>query len=209
MKTKSILLILFLAFSISAEYANAQVKFGLRNGVAASTFSQKGNLANNDKVVFSYLSGMFLTLPMNNSFAIQPELNYLKKGRSNEQDILGISTNTDYMLNYLQVPVQLQYRNANISKSGKSVFYFNAGPYAAFNLDNEKRISTGNTTTILVTKDDKKTDWGLVLGLGFQTPVLKRDIRFDLKYDIGETSINGQPDDYKTKCLSLTVGIVL
>ncbi len=209
MKTKISFLVMLFAVTLMMKQAAAQIETGIHAGLAASTFSPKGNLADNEKVTFSYSSGVFLSLPLTSSFAVQPELNYLTKGRSNETAVLGVSENTDYVVDYLQVPLQLQYRNSKISESGRSVFYFNAGPYAAFALNNERRNSSGNKSVILVDGKNNKTDWGLVLGLGFQTPVLERKVRFDLKYDLGLSEIAGQPDDYRTKCLSLTVGIVL
>ena len=55
----------------------------------------------------------------------------------------------------------------------------------------------------------KKTDWGATVGIGFQTPICNQQIRFDLRYDIGMSEIGNQPSDYRTKALSLTVGIQL
>ncbi len=209
MKTKIFFSALLLMAATFANQALAQVELGVRHGVAASTFSAKGNLADNDKVTFSYTSGMFLTLPVSNSFALQPELNYLKKGRSNETTALGTTTQTDFRVNYLQIPLQLQYRNNQISKSGNTAFYFQTGPYAAFALENERRVKSGRTSEIVVSEDDTKTDWGIAFGLGVQFPVVERNVRFDLKYDLGLSEIGGQPDDFRTKCLSLTVGVVL
>jgi hypothetical protein len=209
MKSKINLLVLISAFVMGAECVNAQVEMGIREGVAASTLSHIGNLADNNNIVVSNLSGLFVTIPVNGSFAVQPECNYLKKGRSNEEDIFGTSAKTDYMMNFLQLPLLFQYRNATISGSGNTTFYFNAGPYAAINLNNEQHRKNGDESLILVTGEKEKADWGLALGLGFQTPVWQRKLRVDLKYDLGLTSISGQPEDFNTKCLSLTLGIVI
>jgi len=207
MKTKNSIM-LALAIMLISTSAFAQINFGLRNGIAATTFSDKGNLANNNSVTFSYTAGAFASIPVIKSFEIRPELNYVRKGRSNETSELNTSVETDFMLHYLQVPVLFQYRDAQMLNKSGSVFYFNAGPYAAFPLNTQTRVSDNNEGTLVPVGDSKNSDWGATMGIGFQTPIFKKDICFDLRYDMGLSEIEQQPTDYRTKSLSLTVGIV-
>lgn len=182
----------------------AQINYGVRNGISATTFALKGNLPDNNNVTFSYTAGAFLDLPVSKSFFIQPEINYVRKGRSQETSELFTSIKTDYTIQYLQVPVLLQYRDNEMKDDHGYIFYLNAGPYAAFALNDQTNpVLTG------MTADSKKTDWGATVGIGLQTPICGQDIRFDLRYDIGMTEIANQPSDYRTKALSLTVGISL
>jgi hypothetical protein len=208
MKTKNSIM-LALALMLISTSAFAQINFGLRNGIAATTFSDKGDLYNDNNVTFSYTAGAFATIPVYKSFAIQPELNYVRKGRSNETTELNTTVETDFMLHYLQVPVLLQYRNDQMLNKSGSVFYINAGPYAAFVLNTQTRVSGDNEGTPVPVSDSKNTDWGTTFGIGFQTPIFKKDICFDLRYDMGLSEIEQQPADYRTKALSLTIGIVL
>ncbi|MEI8048280.1 MAG: porin family protein [Bacteroidota bacterium] len=209
MKTKNSIM-LSLAIMLISTSAIAQINFGLRSGIAASTFSDKGNLYDDHQITLSYTGGAFATIPVIKSFAIQPELNYVRKGRSNETAELGTSVETDFMLHYLEVPVLFQYRNDQMLNKSSSVFFINAGPYAAFALNTQTRVSetTEGGVTVPV-GDSKNTDWGATMGIGFQTPVLKKNICFDLRYDMGMSEIAEQPTVFRTKCLSLTVGIVL
>jgi len=208
MKTKnSIMLALTLMLISTSTFA--QINFGLRSGIAATTLSDKGNLYQDNKVTFSYTGGVFATIPVVKSFAIQPELNYVRKGRSNETTELNTPVETDFMLHYLEVPVLFQYRNDQMLNKSGSVFYINAGPYAAFPLSTQTRVSDNNEGTLVPISDSKNTDWGATMGIGFQTPVLKKNICFDLRYDMGLSEIEQQPTEYRTKALSLTVGIVL
>ncbi len=207
MKTKNSIM-LALAIMLISTSAFAQINFGLRNGIAATTFADKGNLANNNSVTFSYTAGAFASIPVIKSFEIRPELNYVRKGRSNETSELNTSVETDFMLHYLQVPVLFQYRDAQMLNKSGSVFYFNAGPYAAFPLNTQTRVSDNNEGTLVPVGDSKNSDWGATMGIGFQTPIFKKDICFDLRYDMGLSEIEQQPTDYRTKSLSLTVGIV-
>jgi hypothetical protein len=181
----------------------AQINYGVRNGLAVTTFAPKGNLPDNNNVTFSYTAGAFLDLPISKSWFIQPEINYVRKGRSQETSELFTSIKTDYMIHYLQVPVLLQYRD-NQKNDHKSTFYINAGPYTAFALDDQSKPSLTNKPGA-----SKKNDWGATIGIGMQTPIYGKDIRFDLRYDLGLAEIANQPTDYRTKALSFTVGISL
>jgi hypothetical protein len=210
MKTKNSIMLAIAALTLISTSAFAQINFGLRSGIAATTLSDKGNLYQDNKVTFSYTGGVFATVPVYKSFAIQPELNYVRKGRSNETTELNTTVKTDFMLHYLQVPVLFQYRNDQLLNKSGSVFYINGGPYAAFVLNTQTRVSDNNEGGALVpVSDSKNTDWGATLGIGFQTPIFKKDICFDLRYDIGMSEIQQQPTEYRSKALSLTVGIVL
>lgn len=207
MKTKkSILLASVLMLISSATFA--QVNFGLRSGIAASTFSDKGNLYNDHEVTYSYTGGVFVNVPVIKSFAVQPELNYVRKGRSNETTELNTATKTDFMIHYLEVPILFQYRNDQMLNKSGSEFYINAGPYAAFALNTQTRTSGNNEGSLVAVNDSKNNDWGVTFGVGFQTPIFKKDICFDLRYDMGVTEIELQPAEYRTKCLNLTVGMV-
>ncbi len=183
----------------------AQNQFGLKTGVAATTFSVKGDLLDNSHVTFSCTAGAFYDLKLNDSFSIQPEINYLRKGRKDETVELNTTKSTDFMLHYLQVPVLLQYRDANSFVKSGSFFYINAGPYAAMVLGHQTRPSSSS----IQYPESNKTDWGATFGIGYQLPVCRKEIRFDLRYDMGLSAIANQPSDYHTKALSLTVGILL
>ncbi|MDO9254106.1 MAG: porin family protein [Bacteroidales bacterium] len=210
MKTKNSIMLLIASVTLVSTSAFAQINFGLRSGLAATTFSDQGNLYQDNKVTFSYTGGVFANIPVIKSFSIQPELNYVRKGRSNETTELNTTVKTDFMLHYLQVPVLFQYRNDQLLNKSGSVFYINGGPYAAFVLNTQTRVSDNNEGVSLVpVNDSKNTDWGATLGIGFQTPVFKKDICFDLRYDIGMSEIQQQPTEYRSKALSFTIGIVL
>jgi hypothetical protein len=197
----SLYVLLFVLISTSSF---AQINFGVRNGVAATTFALKGNLPDNNNVTFSYTAGAFVDLPICKSVYIQPEINYVRKGRSQETTELNTMLETDYMIHYLQVPVLLQYRDNEMQENHGYIFYVNAGPYTAFALNDQAR-----PTLATMPADSKKTDWGASLGIGLQTPIMGKDIRFDLRYDMGLSEIANQPEDYRTKALSFTVGIAL
>jgi len=181
----------------------AQVKVGLRTGLAVSTLADKGDLLDNSNVTLGYTAGSFLLVPFNNSFSLRPEINYTRKGRSDETTELNTVVKTDFRVHYLQVPVLLQYRDATSFKNTGSAFYINAGPYAAFALNSDVKGGASVSLT-----ESNKTDWGATIGIGYQMPLFKQDLCFDLRYDMGLSDIANQPAGYHTKALSLTVGIL-
>ncbi|MEI6277165.1 MAG: porin family protein [Prolixibacteraceae bacterium] len=201
--TKNSLLLLSALMLIST-ITFGQFNYGLRTGAAVTTFANKGDITDNSNVTMSYTAGAFLDIPVCKSFYLQPEINYLRKGRSDETFELNTTGQTDFMVHYLQVPLLFQYRDIHLLDNHQYVFYINGGPYAAFALNNKMRPADAVTLT-----GDNKTDWGATLGIGFQAPICKQNIRFDLRYDIGMAEIGNQPSDYRTKALSLTVGIQL
>ncbi len=210
MKTKESIILAAAILILVPLSTFAQTSFGFRNGIAATTLSAKGDLYNDNNVTFSYTAGIFSTISINKFLAIQPEVNYVRKGRSNETSELNTTTKTDFLLDYLQFPVLIQYRNDQMLNKSGSVFYINAGPYAAFVLNTKTRVSdVGESTADITLDDSKNTDWGATMGIGFQTPVFKQKICFDLRYDMGLSEIANQPTDYRTKALSLTIGIQL
>jgi hypothetical protein len=210
MKTKNSIMLAMAIMVLIPTALFAQTTLGLRQGVAATTLSAKGDLYNDNNVTFSYTAWVFSTFSINKFLAIQPEVNYVRKGRCNETTELNTTTKTDFLLHFMQVPILFQYRNDQLLNKSGSVFYINAGPYAGFVLNTQTRISETNEGGTLVPVDDsKKTDWGASMGIGFQTPIRKNDVRIDLRYDMGLSEIANQPTDYRTKALSLTIGIIL
>lgn len=206
MKTKNSILVT-LVLSLIATVSVAQVNFGLRTGVAATTLAPKGNLLENNNTTLSYTAGAFASVPLSQSFAFQPEINYIRKGRTDETSELSTTSASKFSNDYLQVPLLLQFRDARSLSSNGTAFYINAGPYAGFVLDSRAKTNAGGA--MLALSESKKTDWGASFGIGYQSPLFSKAIRFDLRYDMGLSEIANQPADYRTKALSLTVGIVL
>ena len=204
MKTKKNSIFTLLIILLASTATFAQINFGVRAGAAITTFANRGDLTDNINVTVSPLAGAFLDLPLSKSFFIQPEVNFLRKGRNDETSELGTTVKTDFMVHYLQVPVLLQYRDDHLMDSHKYIFYISAGPYAGFSLGDQM-----NPDNNIHLADSNKTDFGASFGVGFQKPFLSKNIRLDLRYDMGVAEIANQPSDYRTKALSLTIGLVL
>jgi hypothetical protein len=207
MKTKQKLMFVMVFMTLVSTSAFSQVMVGFRQGIAATTLSGRGNLYDNNDATLSFTAGLFATLNLRQPFAVQTEINYIRKGRSNVTSGTG---SNDFLLHYLQVPVLFQYRTHEMLNIPGSVFYVNAGPYAAFVLNTQTRVSKNDEVNLLNQVDNSKnTDLGATFGIGFQVPIRSKDFRFDLRYDMGLSEIAYQPTEYRTKSLSLTIGIIL
>ena len=207
MKTNKMIRIAVILLTIVPFMARAQVSFGTRQGITISTLSKPGDLYDNDQLTVSYTGGVFASIPLVKNLAVQPEINYIRKGRCSENNISGTSQETTCKYNYLQVPVLARY-SSSLSGYPKSSIFFNAGPYAAVLLKSERNLSNGNELPASqVTETDKSPDLGLILGGGITFPVNKFKFQVDLRYDMGLSKLDNQPDDYRTKALSLAVGI--
>ncbi len=207
MKTKTNILA-FLALSLFfVNGVNAQVIYGTRHGVSISTLSKTGDFADNDKMIATYTGGLFIAAPIKGGFAIQPELNYLCKGRSSiKSDYATPTFSSRY--HYLQVPVMLRY-NSNVTGNENTQLYFTAGPYASVLLKSQCKLKNCNEwTDDKYDNGDKDPDLGVILAMGVTFPVKTLKFQADLRYDMGLSKLNFQPDDYRTKALSLTLGII-
>ncbi len=187
---------------------NAQVSLNVKHGIVASTFSKVGDLGDNDNISLSYTAGFFAVLPVGQTFAIQPEINYIRKGRLEKETTLGITNKTSFSANYLQIPILIRYTAPSVFGSSNAKLFLNTGFYDGILLHSEKRIKIGDELMGEdQTSDFKSNDWGLAFGGGVQFPFRQFVVQFDLRYDMGRTKITNQGDDYSTKALSLTMGV--
>jgi opacity protein-like surface antigen len=168
--------------------------------MSISTLSKTGDIYDNEELKIAYTGGVFAQFHLKPSFTIQPELNYLCKGRSSDNE-----NSEDATFHYLQIPVLAGYE-FDLNKSLSA--YLNAGPFVAPMLKSEYKGISGTEINSNAEGTDKKTDFGLILGGGILIPVNKVKIMVDLRYDLGLGKLNKQPDDFRTKALSLTTGIM-
>lgn len=203
MKTKILLASLAILLMINPFSSSAQISYGTRHGVTISTLSKIGDLYDNNDLSYSYTGGIFAAYSFKHGISVQPEINYLAKGRKNESTGTNLANETDYTYHYLQVPVLCRY---TARATDKCSLFLNAGPYAAALLKTETKSSVG-TENLSSNEDSKKPDVGILLGGGISVPVQKIRLEFDLRYEMGLVPLDNQPDDFRTKAFSLTAGI--
>lgn len=207
MKTNHFIIAVSCFFLSIPGIAAAQISVGTRQGITFSTLSRTGDIYDNDNIVTSYTGGIFMTVPVKGSFSFAPEVNYIRKGRSNETNTnSAVELSTHY--DYIQVPLLARYNSA-LSNNDKYNIFFHAGPYAAYLLKSQSKPAGSNEwINDPGESDDKYPDFGIVAGGGVTVPINKIKLQFDLRYDMGLSKLNNQPDDYRTKAISLAAGIL-
>jgi opacity protein-like surface antigen len=169
------------------------IRFGIKGGANAASFDDQELSTKNQKIGFN--AGAFITIPLSQKFAIQPEVLYNQLGARSVVSTSEVTTGSTTVkvedenkayLNYISVPLMLQMKPADN-------FYIEAGPEFSYFLDGktkgEKKTTTitGSNTAIQnesysesINKDDvKKFNIGLGLGLGYYfTPNLGINARY-------------------------------
>jgi hypothetical protein len=157
-----LLLILFTA-------TGQQAHFGLKGGVNISQLHFNNNTSSDSKVGVNL--GILAHIHASKTWAVQPELLYSLEGAQK----VGNSGIT-YNLNYLNVPVLLQYMFDN-------GFRLEGGPQIGFLLNAKRKAGD-------VTVDDdgfKTTAFSIPLGVGYLT---SSGVGLDARYVFGLSNIN-------------------
>ncbi len=160
-----VLAVILMAGSVNAQHVNMGIKSGLN----------VYNIHNDNGVKYDSKTGLHLGLlahiHLNKIWAVQPELVYSAQGAK----YIFSNSETKLNLNYINVPVLLQYMFDN-------GFRLQAGPQVGFLIS----AKTGNGTDV---KDNfKGIDFGLGLGAGYIKP--STGLGVDVRYNPGISNIN-------------------
>ena len=165
--------IIFLSSTFIIFTANAQkVYFGIKGGVNVSSLNYNDNSERESKIGFHV--GGLAHIHASNTWAIQPEILYSLEGA--KSTLAGTNNEVTYNLNYINVPVLLQYFFHN-------GFRLEGGPQIGFLLS--AKAKTGN-----ISVDDKSfesTSLSIPLGVGYLTSM---GIGIDARYVFGLSNIN-------------------
>jgi hypothetical protein len=160
-----------IAFSAEAQRAK---EVGILAGVASNSIS--GDDFDGTASRTGFRGGVYLTVPVGTSMAIEPEVLYAQKGINDE--------NSDLHLNngYIEVPVLFRY---NFNPEGGP--YILAGPAIGFSISCD--LSDGDDS---ISCDDfgaePETAFSGVVGLGFQKKRFGLEARYD--FDFGDSYKN-------------------
>lgn len=154
--------------------SSSDVKFGIKAGMNVSSFSKDASL-DDQKSKIGFNAGIFASIPVAESFSIQPEVLYTQYGDKavynnviDANNSVKRSYTTD--LGYIAVPVMFQYKFV-------PNFYVEAGPEFGFNIVAKEKfdqttVALGSTSTTSGTDDINKDDLntfnvGIGLGAGY------------------------------------------
>jgi hypothetical protein len=178
-------LILSLAVVALGFAASAQVGYGAKLGLNVANLTGEDIDEVKSKIGFNV--GGFVNIPVAKSFAVQPEILFSAEGAKGKGEDAG-SLN----LNYINVPVMLQYRSSG--------FYGELGPQIGL-LVGAKAKFDGDSEDIK--EEFKSSSFALNFGAGYQ---LDNGFGFGARYSLGLSSI-AKEDDVKIKTSVFSVGI--
>ena len=163
---KQIMKKLFLGLAVVAgSFTFAQQKtstspltFGVKAGLNVSSLSKSEGLEDQGSKV-GFNAGGFVNIPVGHSFSVQPELLYSQYGSKYDQTILGKKYSYSKNLDYIAVPVMLQY-------NALPNLYFEAGPEFGFLVGANNKLKSESNNSSIADADVKKYTKGFNVGLG-------------------------------------------
>lgn len=172
-------IILLAATFLALVSVKAQVHFGLKGGMNASSLNFTP--ANSDlETKIGFNAGILAHIHTSNpQWAVQPELYYSLEGAKSK-------SNNDAKLNlgYLNLPVLLQYMFDN-------GFRIEAGPQLGFLISAKSKL---NSTSVDVKDNYKTASFSVPVGVGYLT---SSGLGFDARYNFGISDINNSSNDTK------------
>jgi len=172
--SKKLFLVLFVAV-LTVNYAQAQLTYGLRTGINLTNVYQNedGDVKGlNWKGGFQF--GVVAEYALLEDLFIQSGILFSQQGMQTDMSAGSIYVNYAWKLNYLQVPINFQYRNQSGNK------YLQVGPYFGYGIGGKLTViaSSGGTSASESEKikfgskgnsvyNFKAFDFGLGAGAGF------------------------------------------
>ena len=139
--------------------------------------------------------GLTAEFPITDLISFQPELLYVQKGYSLDEEFFGQEVKVDAVLNYFELPLLAKI---NINK-GPTQFFVNIGPSFSYGLDGKVTSSFGGFEEEIDAdfSDDEvnRIDFNGVLGLGVQFEAGQGKVFLDGRYVHDFTDFTSASED--------------
>ena len=181
----------------------AQMQIGPKAGLNISNIH--GDDAGSPDSKTGFGGGFFFMYQFSNMFAVQPEVYYSMKGAKEKEDIEGETADFTVSLDYIEVPLLLKLI---IPIQGSSVHpAVFAGPAVGFNTTAKGKIEYAGESYEEDLENIKSTEFSLVFGGGVGFPVGNNELGFDVRYNLGLTTIDDSADaaDVKNNVINFNV----
>lgn len=169
---KKISLVVITLFAATTLFAQ-QARLGLKGGLNVSTITN--NLGGQRGSRLGLNAGLLAHIHLNSQLALQPEVVYSSQGAKYTVS----DGEHELALNYVNIPLQLQYMFAN-------GFRLQTGPQVGF-LASVKDKRNGAETGYFTTQDFKNIDFSWSAGLGYLST---SGLGVDARYNFGLSNIN-------------------
>lgn len=179
---------LFLTAAIAISSVSFAQQFGAKAGMNISSISDEGFDDSKSKV--GYYAGVFVNMPVSETFSIQPEVLYNNLGSKVSSTVLGTTYSSTLNLDYIAVPVMFQYK-------ATPMFYLEAGPEFGFLVGAKQKYDNGSSsaTSTLDKSDFNNFNFGMGLGLGFD---ITKNVGVNARYVAGFSDVTKPSSDPST-----------
>lgn len=200
MLKKSIFLLVVAVFT--AGFAQAQFKIGARAGFNLTTITGDKEVVESAKLKPGFQVGVVGDYAFSEAFSIQPGIVFAQQGYKTNETGTSYTYKTTLNLNYIQVPINAQYK----FDLGSIKLLLQAGPYLGYGIggkykyewsgadesgkgDGKIKFGDGdeNEETLYI---DKAFDFGIGAGVGVQVS----NFQVAFGYNLGLTSLNKAKD---------------
>ncbi len=199
-----------------------------RAGVTFSGSSYRPNAdfaqTSTQQPMVGFTAGVGYDIFINDRFSVVPEINFVQKGMNVSEvdypDGYEYKLNSEYKLNYLEVPVLVKLKFGGVTK-----FYVNAGPSVALGLGGTYKFRStfgglplNEDVNSKIKFADKPTDYdgnnvyidnridaGIQVGAG---AVLFGKVNIDVRYTTGVTNLINDTD-FKNRVIAISLGVPL
>mgnify|MGYP003747234327 FL=1 len=142
----------------------SDVRFGIKAGMNVSSITDDAGLEDQGSRI-GFNAGVFATIPVAESFSIQPEVLYSQYGDKYDDVILGTRYSYQRKLDYIAVPVMFQY---NFVPN----FYLEAGPEFGFLVSAKNKLKNETNNNTINESDNYKDslntfNFGIGIGAGY------------------------------------------
>ena len=196
---------------VNAQEKTEASQVGIKTNLNVTSFM--GDDVKDDNFKLGWSAGLYYHIPVNQTLAIQPEVNFSRVGAKYKNDLVDTQNiKTTYSnsttLDYVQVPVLLKIY------PGGTRFNFEIGPQVGFNVyaSNKVKFDTNVNGQNVVTEqkrdisdDVEKVDFGAVAGVGYN---ITDNVNVGVRYYLGlkDTFKSESNFDAKNQGFSFGVG---
>ena len=206
-KSMLVLTVALLLAALVPKPSAAAVDLGIKGGVSLSSYQWTGE--DPSSRLTSPVFGVFFTLNLNRTFAIQPEVYYLTHGGTELWELDTTTYKYVDRYNYIHVPILAKVRLMPDKKLTPIIF---AGPAMGVLLSAHYKYFVDDVEEY---DEDikaylKKTNFSIVFGAGVEYKMDKYMLILDIRYDLGLANIDGSndpTDTLKTRALMFMVGV--
>lgn len=186
-----------------AVFGGRLTEIGLKAGLNIADY--KSDWRDTDSKM-GFCGGAFITLSINEMFAVQTEFLFTMKGanlgevvRTDEFGNIIETSSIREVLNYLEIPVLGKLCVLPQSRVRPNLF---AGPFFALKLSGKHKVGSQETDM----EHLKDTDYGLVVGGGVDFELGQGELTVDARYALGLAKIYDSDIDVKNRVISVMLG---